>query len=596
MKTLFPLLSQVAASSLLALGLFATISPVQAQSRNLYDWAWVSRLGPTALPGQGAPLLPPAIDGQPEHIAADGASNVVITGLYDPDVIFDNPTAPYQTGLGPRGRRNGYLAKYTPSGALAWSLNIASDADMAMNDVATDGLGNIYALGNYTQQLRIGGAVVTLTSNTRASFIAKFSPTGALLWVNNVEPDAPVTNTIGLKRLATDAAGNCVVQGEFLSRIVFNGVVYDGGNSRTHLFMARYSTTGVLVGAFAGYAMTGTTQDRLITGVGLTSTGETYVSGSVTAAATLQFGTLPPITGPTTANAAGFLLKFSAANAPVWALSTTGPARQSSTTASGQSLDGIAVGPQDRCYAVGSLNGSTMALGAQPLNTGNLAGAVGKDIFVARIAPSGVVESLVGGGGTSKVWGFAVGPQGETTISTGGGLDWGAVQLPGAAWPASLLTGVVQLNATGMPQRGWQAGLSFFAPLIAVDGLNRPVLAGTYATAGTFTFGTQQHSSPYAWSTLIARTGTVLLATRQATQVPGLEVYPNPARNVVEVHTAKAEPAATHLLDALGRTVRTQFLSVGQTQVTLTGLAPGFYTLVVQQGATRSYRHLTVEL
>ena len=153
----------------------------------------------------------------------------------------------------------------------------------------------------------------------------------------------------------------------------------------------------------------------------------------------------------------------------------------------------------------------------------------------------------------------------------------------------------MQLDAVGGPQRGWQAGISLFTSARAVDGQNRPVLAGTAGGFGPYTFGTQQKTSLYAFNTLISRTATTILTARQAAQVVGLEVYPNPARQLVEVRTAKAVPTQTQLLDALGRTVRRQNLSPGQTRVDLTGLAAGSYTLLVQQGAARSYRHLAVQ-
>ncbi|MDQ2794159.1 MAG: T9SS type A sorting domain-containing protein, partial [Bacteroidota bacterium] len=70
---------------------------------------------------------------------------------------------------------------------------------------------------------------------------------------------------------------------------------------------------------------------------------------------------------------------------------------------------------------------------------------------------------------------------------------------------------------------------------------------------------------------------------------------PNPAQGVVEVHTTQAGPTHVQLLDALGRSVRTQTLASGQTSVGLAGLAAGSYTLLVQQGEARSFRHLVVQ-
>lgn len=582
----------------LAAGLLAFLAPAfpaTAQSRHLYDWAWAIRLGATTLPNTGPLVFPPSFN-QPESLAADAAGNVLIAGLYDPDVIFGPPSPRYQTAVGPLSAdESSYVAKYTPTGTFAWSLNVTSNGDTRVTDMAVDAAGNSYVIGRYYQQLRVAGTPVALASTSAAWFLTKISPTGILLWASTIEPATPGAGRFLLQRLAVDAVGNSVVQGEFEGSVTINGATFVGAGSRMHAIVLRYNQLGASTGAFAGYTTAGTQLDHEFTGIALATTGEVYLSGSVAAAATLQFGTLPALTGPANANAAGFVLKLSAANTATWLVSTTGPNRQSTTTASGQSIDEITIGPQARCYAVGGLIGSQMSLGAYPLSTGNPAAATGQDIFLARIAPSGAIESLVGGGGTSKVVGLALGPQGEATIATAGGLDWGNVRLPGPIWSTSTTTGLVQLDAAGVPQRGWQAGGRFFTTAIAVDGLNRPVVAGTYFETSPFTFGSRSLTSPYLWNTVLARTGSVLLAARQAAQVAGLAVYPNPARKVVEVRTSNAAPTQIQLLDALGRHVRTQALSAGQTRVDLAGLAAGAYTLRVQQGEARSYRRLTVE-
>ena len=127
-----------------------------------------------------------------------------------------------------------------------------------------------------------------------------------------------------------------------------------------------------------------------------------------------------------------------------------------------------------------------------------------------------------------------------------------------------------------------------------MDGLNQAILAGTYNGSNSLVFGTRQLNVPYVFNTVIARTSNTLLAARQQAQVTGLEVYPNPARQMVEVRTATAGPVRVQVLDAVGRLVRSQLLATGQTQVALGDLAPSCYTLLVQQGEARSYRRLTI--
>lgn len=588
MKTFRFLFARVAALGLL-LGLPATLA--HAQSPNLYDWAWVSRLGSTELPGSGVSTFPPSFD-QPESLAADAAGNVIVAGVYRPDVVFGGASPHYNaaTALG-SFIESSYVAKYTAGGTLAWSLDLTSNGDLRVRDVAADASGNVFVLGFYSQQLRVDGTVVALASTSTPCFLAKISPAGALAWAITLEPGAPGTSRFTLGRLALDDAGNSAVQGEFNGQVTINGTTFAGAANKLHGLVLRYSAQGAATGQFAVYT-TGSEQYRAFTGIALAPTGESYVSGNIASAASLQFGTLPAISGPAPVNGlsynVGFIVKLDATTTPAWVLTTSG------APATGQGFVDIAAGPQGQCYALGGFGGGTMMLGPQSLSVAGNGGGNGSNIFLARVASSGTIQSLVGGGGTGKALALALGTQGEATILTAGGLNWGNVHLPGAPWPSSFLAGLVQLDAAGVPQRGWQAGLPFSTAAMAVDGLNRPVLAGTANAQAPYTFGSRQLSSPYAFNTLIARTATTALATLPAVQVAGLEVYPNPARRVVEVRTAQAGPVTVQLLDALGRSVRTQPLGAGQTQVDLGGVAPGSYTLLVRQGEARSYRRLVV--
>lgn len=584
MKT-FPqqLLATIGAAGLLSL---VSIT-VHAQASNLSDWAWVTRLGATTLPGSSNPQFPPSVN-QPESLAADATGNVVIAGVYNPDVIFDSPTVRYQTSTGPSGPiDNSYVAKYNPNGNLLWSLDLTSSGDVHVRDLAVDALGNTYVLGYYYQQFRINAVVATVAKTNTPHFLAKISPAGSLVWATTIEPDVPATTTsFNLQRLAVDPLGNSVILGRFGGQVKINGTTFAGNANKSHALVMRYDALGASTDAFAGYVTAGADIDLGFTGIAISSTREVYLGGYLSPAATVQFGSLPAITGPVTGNAAGFVVKFGNTGAN-WATKTTG--------SGSQSISALKIGPQDRCFVAGAVDGSTMGLGAQSLNTNNPAGASGKDLFLARLAPDGTVEQLVGGGHSSYIRGLAVGLQGEATIAVAGGLDWGNVRLPGAVWPASALAGLVRLDANGTPQRGWQAGTALLSTALAVDGSNQAILAGTCNSSSPFTFGTRQLVVPYAFNTVIARTSTTPLSSRQQAQVAGLEIYPNPARQLTEIHTATMGLVQVQMFDAVGRRVRTQVLAAGESRVELTGLAPGSYTLLVVQGDARGFRHLTVQ-
>jgi len=539
--------------------------------------------------GTGAPQLPPNFT-RPTGLAADAIGNVVVGGTYDPDLVFENTSVAYQTTIGPAGSiANGYLARYSAAGNLAWSLDLSSMRGVVVTNVALDASGNTYALGEYAGQLRINGMVSTLSNSAATTFfLTKVSTAGVPLWTITIEPDAPVAGSFGLARLAVGPLGDFVVQGTFTGAVTFNGATYGTGNTGAHVLVARYSSMGAFQGAFVGNQSQPSGSSLEYVGLALASSGEVFLAGGLSSGASAQFGSLPVVAVSGPALGAGFVVKLDAANNASWQLITTGNG--------GQNANAIAIGPQGGCYLLGNVYESSMSLGGQTLNTNNPAGSAARDIFLARIAPNGTVESLVGGGGTRRAWGLAIGPQGEASIGTDGGLNWGNVRLPGAPYPASpFYTGVVQLDAAGVPQRGWQAtGLTLFTGALAVDGLNRPVLVGPVSGGGSYTLGTQRYTSTHRSDMLVLRTALTPLAARVAAPVAGLEVYPNPARALVAVHTTGAEAVQVRLLDAVGRQVRMQALPAGNAEMSLAGLPPGTYTAVVEQGATRSFRRLTV--
>ncbi|OUJ74577.1 hypothetical protein BXP70_07305 [Hymenobacter crusticola] len=94
----------------------------------------------------------------------------------------------------------------------------------------------------------------------------------------------------------------------------------------------------------------------------------------------------------------------------------------------------------------------------------------------------------------------------------------------------------------------------------------------------------------------------ILLAAHSSEPLAELSLSPNPARTSVTVQLP-ARPGATQatltLIDALGRTVRTQAgaLSAGglRQELALSGLAQGMYVVHVQVGAAHGVRRLLVE-
>jgi len=137
--------------------------------------------------------------GSIQAISADFLGNVYITGsIGDSSGIIMSGT--YQTSYG--GDVDAYLAKFTPSGNLAWASFYGGESVEFGNDLYADNSGNIYMTG-YTESntgIATAGAFQTSHGGGVDGFLAKFNYQGNLAWatyfggknldcINTVIPD-----------------------------------------------------------------------------------------------------------------------------------------------------------------------------------------------------------------------------------------------------------------------------------------------------------------------------------------------------------------------------------------------------------------------
>ncbi len=133
------------------------------------------------------------------NICTDNSGNLIVYGvmLYfslkiGTHEVTDTPawTIPYA--------RKYFIAKIDPTGYVIWlisdGLNINYNNPFSLPDnpsiigdggVTTDHFGNIYVTGNYHDSLTLGGHTF-YSAGQNDAFVAKYSPSGALLWANAV--------------------------------------------------------------------------------------------------------------------------------------------------------------------------------------------------------------------------------------------------------------------------------------------------------------------------------------------------------------------------------------------------------------------------
>jgi len=178
-------------------------------------------------------------------VGHDGS--LYVTGRFSGTIQFAGTT------LTSRGGLDIFLAKYTSNGKLLWAVQSGGTGDDSASSLDVDGAGNIYVTGGFTISAVFGstnGVTQTVTGGGLGStiFLAKYTPSGALLWVQT--GIACCGGTVnGANGVAVDrAAGTVYLTGVTQGDVTFTS---QNGASNTvpgvwtwHMVLAKYDTEG----------------------------------------------------------------------------------------------------------------------------------------------------------------------------------------------------------------------------------------------------------------------------------------------------------------------------------------------------------------
>lgn len=116
-------------------------------------------------------------------IAASAIGNVAITGRFQGTIDFGGGPLT-DPGQPTPGNGNLFVASFDATGAPLWSAGFGDAYQQEGDGIAIDSSGNVIVVGTFEGKLDFGAVVLTTTGTQfdSDSFIAKFSPAGALLW------------------------------------------------------------------------------------------------------------------------------------------------------------------------------------------------------------------------------------------------------------------------------------------------------------------------------------------------------------------------------------------------------------------------------
>ncbi len=381
-------------------------------------------------------------------VAVDGAGNAYVTG----------ETYGNLDGLN-AGIADAFLAKYDASGGLLWTRQIGTSGNEESYAVAVDGAGNAYITGLTTGNLgahNAGGQDV---------FLAKFDPSGALLWVRQTGTS---NNDFG-EGLAVDSAGNSYIAGGTLGGLV-------GTNAGAiDAFLMKYDSSGV----WQWTRQFGTLDYEEGSAVAVDSAGSVTVTGYTGGA----------LGGANAGGNDAFVARFDASGTPLWT-------RQVGTSANDYGF-GVGVDGAGHTYITGYTQGS---LGGT--NAGNV------DAFLAEYDGAGSLlwTRQLGTSESESSYGAAVDGAGNVTIA---GYTYGSL---GGANAGGSDYFVAKYGAAENLLWTRQAGTSMHDEAfgVAVDG------AGNLYVGGV-TLGSLGGPSAGGWDVFLAKYNAagLLLWTRQ---------------------------------------------------------------------------------
>jgi len=310
-------------------------------------------------------------------VAVDAAGNVVVGGQFAGAVGFAHGV----TVIAPGGAVDAFVAKYDANGGYLWSDRYDNGTTQAINGLAADAAGNVYAAGNFIGggNFNQAGGALAGGSGTNG-FALKLTPGGSTAWAVAVGG----TGSQQGKKVVVDGLGNVDVAGTFTDAATVGGFILTTAGGLNAYVTQLSGSTGA---ARWADAVGGPTGMHLLGGLAADAAGNVYIGGTFygTASVAGAYLTASAPRGPE-----AFVARLDAGGGVQWA--THLDADQ------GASVNDLKLDGAGGVYAGGNFEGTTSF---DPSGRGRLISGQGSDGFVAKLtASAGSYQYAVKGGGS----------------------------------------------------------------------------------------------------------------------------------------------------------------------------------------------------
>ena len=179
-------------------------------------------------------------------LAVDGAGNsyamVVVDHLSGQatNITFGSTTIPIPAT---ENWPFGILIKYDSNGTVKWTQVLGTSEEVYVPGVAVDAAGNVYLHGIFISSLTIGTSNLVVSDGLQHLFIAKFSNSGNVTWIQQPQSHGYSSSDGGV---AVDPAENVYVSGMYQTNLNFGGGIILTNSGSYNAFLAKYNSSGAI--------------------------------------------------------------------------------------------------------------------------------------------------------------------------------------------------------------------------------------------------------------------------------------------------------------------------------------------------------------
>jgi len=479
-----------------------------------------------------------------QGVAVDPEGNVITGGSFSGrSITFSGTTIVSNTA-----NDQLFLAKYDSNGNYLWART-ATSVLSAIKLLATDDEGNIYVAGNFNESIILDDIQLTSESTTWPSFLAKLDPQGNVLWAQAI--DAYATSITGIK-----VKGDYFyLVGNYVDTNGFNLGTFPIDAAESDMFIAKFTLNGTAIWAHnlnAGTSVNATSLDA-------DAVGNVYVSGSANGNVILNGETIEGY-----GQNDGILLKFNSDGVLSWGRTFGSEGGDTTTNVKADDSGNIYVSTAAEASPF-IINNQTIELYGMRNHIITKLDALGNYIWTKLVG--GNIYDIFNSLELDSQGGiYATGHSFSTFFYENGQEE---------PFPVNSHHFVV-LHMTAQGEVQWikTNSVSSNSELygMAMSNANELYVCGAY-TDNIDLDGLTANSPVF--SAVIAKLTGETLGTTHNTITPKFAIYPNPAKNILNITTDENAPFT--IIDMAGRTIAQGNIQAGT--INVSSFPSGIYLL-----------------